>query len=147
MRLAKCALIAACVSLSSGTVTGSAAFADASEIRLARNYSIGYLQLMLIEHDKLIQKHAQAAGLGEIKVQWSQFGSGSVSNDALLSDQLDVATGGVPPFVTLWSKTRGTSDVKGIAAASTFPMYLNTSDPNIKSIRDFSDKDRIAVAG
>lgn len=137
----------AVLTLTACCMTGTPVLADATEIRLARNYSIGYLQLMLIEHDDLIQKHAKAAGLGDVKVHWSQFASGSISNDALLAGELDVATGGVPPFVTLWSKTRGVADVRGIAASSTFPMYLNTTDPKIKSIRDFGQGDRIAVAG
>ncbi|HEX4327696.1 MAG TPA: ABC transporter substrate-binding protein, partial [Burkholderiales bacterium] len=34
---------------------------------------------------------------------------------------------------------------KGIAALNTMPLYLNTKNPAIKTIADFTDKDRIAM--
>jgi NitT/TauT family transport system substrate-binding protein len=36
-------------------------------------------------------------------------------------------------------------NVMGVAALNRQPAYLNTRSPNIKSLRDFTDKDRIAV--
>jgi NitT/TauT family transport system substrate-binding protein len=35
--------------------------------------------------------------------------------------------------------------VKGIAACGGMPMYLLTRNPNVKTLKDFSDKDKIAV--
>jgi NitT/TauT family transport system substrate-binding protein len=66
-------------------------------------------------------------------------------NDALLSNSLQFASGGVGPFVTLWAKTRGNLDVKAIAAINSMPLYLNTRNPAVKSIKDFTDKDKIAL--
>jgi NitT/TauT family transport system substrate-binding protein len=43
----------------------------------------------------------------------------------------------------LWSKTNG--QIKGVAALTTYPLYLVTRDPNVKKLADFSDKDKIAV--
>src|ERR1700709_2024589 len=73
--------------------------------------------------------------------------SGPVAmNEALLSNSTDIVSGGVPGLITLWDKTQGTSfEVKGICALSSQPFLLNTSDPAIKSIKDFSERDRIAV--
>jgi NitT/TauT family transport system substrate-binding protein len=34
-----------------------------------------------------------------------------------------------------------------VAALSSMPMYLVTNNPSVKSIRDFTDKDRISMAG
>ena len=45
----------------------------------------------------------------------------------------------------MWDKTRGSMDVRGMMAMNRQPAYLNTRNPNIKSIRDFTDNDRIAL--
>jgi NitT/TauT family transport system substrate-binding protein len=67
-------------------------------------------------------------------------------NEALLSNSTDIVSGGVPGLITLWDKTQGTSfEVKGICALSSQPFLLNTANPDIKSIRDFGERDRIAV--
>ena len=124
-------------------LTGTAR-AELAELNVAQQYGIGYLQLMLMEEQKLIEKHAKAAGL-DVKVNWAKFAGGNVMNDALLSGSLQVASGGVGPIVTLWSRTRGNLDVRGIAALNSMPLYLVTRNPAVKTIKDFTDKDRIAL--
>ena len=73
------------------------------------------------------------------------FAAGNIMNDALLSESLHFASGGVTPLITLWAKTRGNLDVKGVVAMNSMPLYLNTRNPAVKTIRDFTDKDRIAL--
>ncbi len=46
------------------------ASAEVPEIRLAQQFSIGYLQLNVMEHRKLIEKHAKLLGIPEVKVSW-----------------------------------------------------------------------------
>ena len=121
-----------------------AARGEMSEINVAQQYGIGYLPLMLMEEQKLIEKHAKAAGI-DVKVGWAKFAGGNVMNDALLSGSLQFASGGVGPFVTLWSRTRGNLDVKAVSAINSMPLYLNTRNPSVKSIKDFTEKDRIAL--
>src|SRR5208282_6371960 len=63
-------------------------------------------------------------------------------------DHVDVARdeGGVPGLVTLWAKTKGTAqEVRGISALSSQPFLLNTRNPDVKTVRDFSAADRIAL--
>ncbi|HTI48757.1 MAG TPA: ABC transporter substrate-binding protein [Casimicrobiaceae bacterium] len=121
-----------------------AARAEMSEIKVAQQYGISYLPLMIMEEQKLIEKYAKAEGL-DVTVGWAKFAGGNVMNDALLSDSLQFASGGVGPMVTLWARTRGNLDVKGVAAINSMPLFLNTRNPNVKSIKDFTDKDRIAL--
>src|SRR5438874_9206617 len=99
---------------------------------------------MLMEEKKLIEKHAKAAGV-DVKVSWAKFAGGSVMNDALLSNSLQFASGGVGPLVTLWARTRGNLDVKGVAALNSMPLFINTRNPAVKTLKDFSDNDRIAL--
>ena len=121
-----------------------AARAEMSEINVAQQYGISYLPLMIMEDQKLIEKHAKASGI-DVKVDWSKFASGAVMNDALLSGNLQFASGGVAPFTTLWAKTRSTLDVKAVAAINSMPLYLVTNNPKVKTIKDFTDNDKIAL--
>jgi len=121
-----------------------AARAELGEIKVAQQYGISYLPLMIMEDQKLIEKHAKAAGL-DVKVGWTKFAGGNVMNDALLSNSLQFASGGVGPLVTLWARTKGNLDVKAVSAINSMPLYLNTRNPSVRSIRDFTEKDRIAL--
>ncbi len=122
-----------------------AAYSEVDELKIARQYGIAYLPMMLIEENKLVEKHAKAAGL-DVKTSWSVFSGGNVMNDALLSGSLHFATGGVTPFITLWAATRGTpSEVKAVMSKVYMPAFLNTRNPAVKSLKDFTDKDKIAL--
>ncbi|MBI3372835.1 MAG: ABC transporter substrate-binding protein [Betaproteobacteria bacterium] len=119
--------------------------AEVKEVRLAQQFGVNYLPLIIMKRHGLIEKHAQAAGLGAIKATWAQFGSGAAMNDALLSDNLDFASGGVGPLLKIWDRSKGEFDVKGVASLGSMPLYLTTINPNVASIRDFTRKDRIAL--
>lgn len=125
--------------------TAGQARAEMSEITVAQQYGIGYLPLMVMQQHGLIEKQARAAGLGELKVVWRKFAGSNVANDALLSGNLQFAAVGVPPLITMWAKTKGNLDVKGVAALNSMPIYLNTRDPNVKAMKDFTEKDKIAL--
>ncbi|HZP89069.1 MAG TPA: ABC transporter substrate-binding protein [Burkholderiales bacterium] len=142
----KCALYLAVAVLLVGQCNPS--WADTSEVRIARQIGLGFLQLMVMEDEKLIEKHAKAAGLENVKVSWSVFNNASAMNDALISDKLDFATAGIPAILTLWSRTRGTPhEVDGVVGVNVTPLLLNTRNPNVHSIRDFSDGDKIGLTG
>ncbi len=122
------------------------AWAEAKELQVARQYGLGYLQMMVMEDQKLVEKHAKAAGLGDIKVSWSTFRSSDVMNDALLSGNLDFASLGTNGLATIWAKTRGTPvEVKGAAGFNYLPLVLVTRDPNVRTIADYTEKHKIAV--
>ena len=123
-----------------------AARAEVSAIKVAEQFGISYLPLMLMEEGKLIEKHAKAAGV-DVSVAWVKFAGGNVMNDAIISGDLAFASGGVAPLVTIWSRTRGSLDVKAVSAINSMPIYLNTRNPAVKTIKDFTDKDRIALPG
>ena len=127
-------------------LAGTTAQAQGPEIRFARQFSMGYLQFNVMEHHQLVEKHAKALGVPEVKVVWATFNSPAAMNDALLSGSIDIVSGGVPGLLTIWARTQGTANaVKGIAAFTSQPVLLNTRNPNVKSIADFTDQDKIAV--
>lgn len=125
--------------------SGTAAQAQATEVRFAKGFGIPYLPVIILEEQKLVEKHSKLLGLPEAQAKFIQLASGAAMTDALISGNLEYATGGPGPLLTVWDKTRGSLNVKGIGAISSIPIYLNTINPAVKSIKDFTEKDRIAV--
>ena len=133
-------LALACAALCAAAVP---ALAEVSELRITRQPSIVYLPLIVMEQQKLVEKHAAAAGLPDVKATWITFTSGGTSTEALLSGSVDLVTSGVSNLLLLWERTKG--EVKGVAGASAISMVLVTRNPNVKTLKDFTEKDRIAV--
>lgn len=123
----------------------SAGRAQPPEIRIAQQFGISYLPFMVMKERHLLEQFARQAGLAEPVVTWAQFSGAAAMNDALLSGNLDIASGGVGPLVTLWSRTAHGVKVRAIAALGSIPNELNTNRPDIHSLRDFTDQDRIAL--
>jgi NitT/TauT family transport system substrate-binding protein len=127
---------------------GEAAGAEVTTIRIGRTPTLSQLPIYVLEGEKLVEKHATAAGLGNVTVQYQDVAGGAVLNDMLLSGTLEFATGGVPPFLILWARALGSpSEVRAIAGVGGTPSTLYTRNPKVRSIRDLSPDDRIAVAG
>ena len=127
-----------------GLLAGSLAARAEGQIRIAEQFGVVYLLLNVAQDQKLIEKHAKAAGI-DAKVEWVKLSGGSAVNDALLSGNIEIAGAGVGPLLTLWDRTKGRQNVKGVASLGNFPYYLVSNNPAVKSIADFTDKDRIAV--
>lgn len=113
-------------------------------ISIAQQFGVAYLILDVVQDQKLIEKHGKAAGV-DIKVDWNQISGATAMNEALLAGALDVVSAGVPPMLTLWDRTKGKQNVKAVAALGSLPNYLISNNPNVKTLKDFSEKDRIAV--
>lgn len=114
------------------------------QIRIAEQFGVTYLLLNIAQEQKLIEKYGKQNGV-DVEVEWKKLSGGSAVNDALLSGSIDIAGAGVGPLVTIWDRTKGRQNVKGVAALGSFPYYLVSNNPKVKSIADFTDKDRIAL--
>jgi NitT/TauT family transport system substrate-binding protein len=124
-------------------LTSASAYAEGT-LRIAEQFGVVYLLLNVARDQKFIEQEGKKEGL-DIKVDWAKLSGGSSVNDALLSGSVDIAAAGVGPLLTIWDRTRGRQNVKGVASLGNFPYYLVSNDPRVKSIADFTDKDRIAV--
>ena len=126
-------------------LTGTAISAHAEgRIRIAQQFGIVYLMLNVAEEQKLIEKHAKAAGV-DAKVEFVRLSGGAAVNDALLAGNIDIAGAGVGPLLTIWDRTKGKQNVRGVASLGNFPYYLVSNNPAVKTIADFTAKDRIAL--
>jgi NitT/TauT family transport system substrate-binding protein len=124
--------------------TTAAVRAEVDEITAAQQFGVSFLPMMLMERGALVEKHASAAGL-KLKVNWAKVAGPSVMNDGLISGTMHFVAQGAPSLITLWARTRGNAGIKGVSAMTTYPLYLNTRNPGVKTIKDFSDKDKIVV--
>ena len=133
------ALIAAVLA----TITAAGVRAEVSEISIAQQYGVSFLPLIVMEKQGLVEKRAKELGFSGINVKWTKVAGPSVMNDGLISGAIHFAAQGAPSLITLWDKTHG--QIKGVSALTTYPLYLVTRNPEVKTIKDFTDKDKIAV--
>lgn len=130
--------------IAAGLLLGSRPAKAEGRLRIAQQFGIVYLTLDVAAQRKLFEKHAAAQGI-DLKVEFVRLSGGGAVNDALLSGQIDIAGAGVGPLLTIWDRTRGRQNVRGVASLGNFPYYLVTNNPAVRSIGDFGDKDRIAT--
>lgn len=136
-------LPAGCNRSSSGSATAGGSAVGSRILRITTQYGLSYLPLTLMQDRHLIEDEAKASGLGKVEVEWTTLSSGAAASDALLSGSADFVAVGVAAHLTLWDKTGG--DVRALCAISNAPMYLNTLNPAIKTVKDFTPSDRIAL--
>jgi NitT/TauT family transport system substrate-binding protein len=139
--------VLASIALAFVTVSGAArvAHAEATTLRAAKQFGLGYIQYMIMEEQKLVESYAAAAGLGVVTVEWNTFRSSDVMNDALISGGVDFVSLGVPGMMTIWDRTKGGMDVRAAAGLNTMPIALMVRDDAVKSLKDFTEKHRIAM--
>jgi NitT/TauT family transport system substrate-binding protein len=114
------------------------AAAEVDGIATGYQYGLTYLPLMVMQDQHLVEKHG-------LKAEWRVLSGPAPINDGILSGSLQFGAVGTSSVVTLWAKTRKSAQVKMVGALSTMPMILNTNDPNIKTLKDFTAQNRIAL--
>lgn len=132
------------IALAAASLLATAPAHAEGKIRIAEQFGVVYLMLNVAQEQKLIEKHGKKAGL-DIDVDWIKLSGGNAVNDALLSGSIDIAGAGVGPLLTIWDRTYGRQNVRGVASLGNFPYQLISTNPQVKSIADLSDKDRIAL--
>lgn len=137
------AMLTSLTVLGAGLAAALPAHAE-GQLRIAQQFGIVYLLLNVAQEQQLIEKHGKVRGV-DIKVDWIKLSGGANVNDSLLSGAVDIAGAGVGPLLTVWDRTRGRQNIKGVASLGNFPYYLVSNNPNVRTIADFSDKDRIAL--
>jgi ABC-type nitrate/sulfonate/bicarbonate transport system substrate-binding protein len=136
-RLSACGLAALTLTLALPTV------ADVGAIKIARSFSLGHLPAIVMEQQKLVEKHARDLAVPDLKVEWVTLAGAAAQNDALLSGSVAFTANGVPGLLLLWDKTHG--EVRGVGALNSGKQLLNARNPSVRSISDFTPQDKIAV--
>jgi len=120
-----------------------AARAEVSEIRITRQPSIIYLATVIMEQQKLVEAAAARLGMPGLTAKYLVLNSGGTATDMLLSGNIDVVTTGASNMLVLWDRTKG--GVRGLAGGAVLPMWALSRNPAVRSLRDLTETDRIAV--
>jgi NitT/TauT family transport system substrate-binding protein len=121
------------------------ALAETAELRLRRPLDLVALPLLVMEHEHLIERTADAMGLGTVKVIWSAPGQAGPL-EALTDGSSDLVAADLAPFLLAADAAAGTpGEVQALGALAQLPYVLVTRNPAVHTIRDFGAADRIAV--
>jgi NitT/TauT family transport system substrate-binding protein len=110
---------------------------EARQLRIVKQPGLGYLELIVMREQKLIEKRAPG-----VEIEWRQLTSGPVIRDAMIAGQMDIGSGGMGPFIQAIDKGL---DWKTLGALNEMPLYLNCARADIKGLKDIKPGDRIAM--
>jgi NitT/TauT family transport system substrate-binding protein len=116
------------------------------QVKFAQQRGLLYLPVDEMVTGGVLQKEATKLGLGKVDATATTLSGPGPVVDAILSGAADYGTVALPSLLNLWEKTRGSAnEVKAVGTVSNGAMTLYTIDPAVKSLADFTAKDRIAV--
>lgn len=128
----------ACISLILSSCTSrKSSTGSQNMITIAKQYGLAYAPLEIMEHEKILESN-----LPGIKVQWRQLENTATIREAMLANEVDAGFMAIPPFLVGWDKGMEWKIACGLSSS---PVGLVTYKDNIKSLRDFSQNDRIAM--
>ncbi len=116
------------------------------KVTIAQQRGLLYIPVDIMVSGGILQKEADKLGLGKIEATAPALSGPGPVLDAILSGAADYGTAALPSLITLWRRTKGTAnEVKAVGTMSNGAMTLYTINPKVKSIKDFTESDRIAV--
>ena len=115
-------------------------------VRFVQQRGLLYIPVDVMVSGGILQQEASKLGLGKVEATATALSGPGPVLDALLSGAADYGTAALPSLLTVWERTRGSAnEVKAVGAVSNGAMTLYTINPNVKSLADFTEQDRIAV--
>jgi NitT/TauT family transport system substrate-binding protein len=115
-------------------------------VSFAQQRGLMYLPIDMMVSGGVLQQEATKLGLGKIEASARTLSGPTAVTDALLSGSANYGAAALPSLLTLWDKTHGTpNEVRAVGTISNGAMVLYTINPNVKTIADFTEQDRIAV--
>jgi NitT/TauT family transport system substrate-binding protein len=116
------------------------------QVKLAQQRGLLYLPVDMMVTGGVLQQEASKLGLNGVDASAATLSGPGPVVDAILSGAADYGTVALPSLLNLWEKTHGSAnEVKAVGTVSNGAMTLYTINPNVHSIEDFTEKDRIAV--
>jgi len=115
-------------------------------VRFVQQRGLLYIPVDIMVSGGVLQQEATKLGLGRIEATATALSGPGPVLDAILSGAADYGTAALPSLLTVWERTRGSAnEVKAVGAVSNGAMTLYTINPNVKTLADFGEQDRIAV--
>lgn len=107
------------------------------KISIAEQYGLAYAPLQVMKELKLLEKE-----LPGVQIEWKQLGNTAAIREAMIAKDVDTGFMAIPPFLIGWDKGMEWKIFSGLSIS---PVGLVTNNENIKSIKDLTKKDRIAL--
>jgi NitT/TauT family transport system substrate-binding protein len=119
---------------------------DKPQLRVGVGFGVGFLPFHIIETQKLFETRAAEAGVADLAVTYQKFSGSAAMQDAILSGNIDIGGYGLPALLIAWDKARGGANaILGLTGITTTPLVLVTSNRDVRELKDFGPKDRIAM--
>src|SRR6516225_8313912 len=138
-------VVAGTVALTLATAGPGVANAEVSEVRIVAQNGSNYLPLFVMQGQQLVEKQLAAKGLASTTVVWTKLAGPSAIVEAFLAGAVHFSGQGVPSTALIWDRTRNGIGAKAVSAMTASNIWMMTRKPELKSLRDLTDKDRIAV--
>lgn len=121
---------------------GSAASANSSStapasFTIVYQPGLGAATFVILKTQKTLEKQ-----FPNTKFQWDIVNSGAAVREAVISNQGQLGTLGLPPFLVGWDRGM---DWKVLLATSRTDSWLVAKNPRFKSLKDFGPNDKIGV--
>lgn len=126
-------------------LAAASAHAETNTLRIASQFGLVYLPVIVAQDQKLFEKHAAELGIPDLQVSISRVSGSTAITEAVLSGSVDAGAFGTPGLLIAWEKTKGAQHVTGIAAFASHTHFLYTNRPYVHALADFKEQDRISV--
>lgn len=118
--------------------------AESGAVRVLRPIDLSTLPLLVMEHERLIERTAEAMGLGQVATLWRALDNADPLEE-LASGRVDLAAADLVPFMLAADAAGGTVSIRAVGALAQRPYVLVTRNRAVRTIRDLGPEDRIAV--
>jgi NitT/TauT family transport system substrate-binding protein len=119
-----------------GTASSSSSSAPAS-FTIAYQPGLGSVTLIILKLQKTLDKQ-----FPQTNIQWKILNSGASVREAMIANQAQLGSLGLPPFLVGWD--RG-FNWKVLVSTSRADIWMVARDPRIRTLKDFTPSDKIAV--
>lgn len=129
-------ILAACLTAAALTAAGCGKKEDRT-IGIAEQFGIAYAPLQIMKEKGLLEEK-----LPGVTVNWKQFGGPTGIREGMLNGEIDFGFMGVAPVLIGIDNGMKWRYATGISANQ---VAIVTADENVKSLKDLTEKDRIAI--
>lgn len=108
-----------------------------AKLVIAGQYGLAYAPIQIMEARGLLEKQLEG-----LTIEWETLGNTAAIREAIAADRVDIAFGGIPPY--LIARDRGL-EVTIFTGISQVPVQLVTLDAEMRTLPDLFDSKGIAL--
>ena len=121
-RILATAILAIGLALAGSRLAG----AEVGEVKLALQNGSNYLPLLVMQNQKLVEKHLASRGLAGTTVTWAKLAGPSAMINSFLAGAVHFSGQGVPSTALIWDRTKTGIGAKAVSAMVASDIWLMT---------------------